>query len=788
MITRKNKKRMRVTRNGRTRNGRTRNGRTRTNAMMIKKKGNLMLLTNDEVVSICKTGRFNTISSVSLFSTDNLKRMVEISGYDDIEKYKKHLIKRFNNISHGKDLNYTTPLLKKDFYSFINKEWVDSISKKSQLKYYVQTDNFRIVQEKVYYEMIGYMKDYIKANPNQKKAIAIKNVYNSIVNDTPLAIRRQNCLDILDSVNRAFTKGNMYDLLALVNKNEVISWGSPIVWTMDPDEKNVKKYISHLSLGQLSISDYTIYIEDDPDDDHEARKYKKYVKQEYFKYIKAVFKACLGAGVQGRGAGAQGGGAGEQEFHPQDIWDVEKEMLDAMGCNVLKNVKDDPNYYNVVNKDALLSKYDFDFVQFAEKLGFKAGLGPGCVPKKVIVQTLNGLKCMTGLLKKNWNTPKWKTYWLYIYYRQLIRWEPSLRDIHYQFHKRLLEGQPVIMPLDIYPIFVLSMTFNTFLSNQYTDHNQNPLYVAYVNNLLNDLKYIFIRKLKRNTWLSPHTRAYAIKKMEKLAIVVGRPEQLREDPLLDYKENYDSWYNISLLVKWKHARFLELEGQDIVDIPLIDWKNFKIIGTQDYMVNAYYRPTSNSIYVPGAYLQSPFIDLNERGIEYNLAYIGYTLGHELSHALDDSGSRFDENGNLNNWWTEHDRKMYQRKIRDVINQYETFAKRDGIKFDASFSVGEDLADISGLALVEEYLIEFNKVNNNIDRIKKIKLEKFYTDVAIQGRQKVFNRAVRSQLRINPHPLEKYRCNCPLSRLELFRSIFNIRQGEGMWWHNTDTIW
>ena len=112
MITRKNKKGMRDARNKSTRNKSTRNNR----AMTIKKKGNLMLLTNDEVVSICKTGRFNTISTVSLFSTDNLKRMVEISGYDDIEKYKKYLIKRFYNISHGKDLNYTTPLLKKDFY------------------------------------------------------------------------------------------------------------------------------------------------------------------------------------------------------------------------------------------------------------------------------------------------------------------------------------------------------------------------------------------------------------------------------------------------------------------------------------------------------------------------------------------------------------------------------------------------------------------------------------------------------------------------------------------------
>ena len=98
--------------------------------------------------------------------------------------------------------------------------------------------------------------------------------------------------------------------------------------------------------------------------------------------------------------------------------------------------------------------------------------------------------------------------------------------------------------------------------------------------------------------------------------------------------------------------------------------------------------------MPGAYLQPPFIDLKERGMEYNLVFIGYTIGHELSHSLDDMGSNYDENGNLNNWWTEEDRKKFKLKIKDVVNQYETVAKRDGIKFDAELGVGEDLADIS----------------------------------------------------------------------------------------------
>ena len=62
-------------------------------------------------------------------------------------------------------------------------------------------------------------------------------------------------------------------------------------------------------------------------------------------------------------------------------------------------------------------------------------------------------------------------------------------------------------------------------------------------------------------------------KMEKLEIIVGRPDKLRDDPILDYKDNYDSWYNICLLAKWKHDKYLELEGEKIVDIPMIDWKN-----------------------------------------------------------------------------------------------------------------------------------------------------------------------------------------------------------------------
>ena len=243
------------------------------------------------------------------------------------------------------------------------------------------------------------------------------------------------------------------------------------------------------------------------------------------------------------------------------------------------------------------------------------------------------------------------------------------------------------------------------------------------------------------------------------------------------------------MADWRLKEFIKLDGTDKkVDIPQIDWNEFKLVGTQAYMVNAYYRPTSNSIYVPLAYIQKPFIDMDQRGIEYNLAYMGYTLGHELSHSLDDMGSKFDADGNMNNWWTDHDRKIFNKKIKDVIKQYEEAAKKDNIKFDAEIGVGEDLADISGLALAEEYLFYFQLLHKDIPLIKNLSLEAFYLYSAIQSRQKIFDAALPAQLKTNPHPLEKYRCNCPLARLKLFREIYQVKKGDGMYWHNTDTIW
>jgi putative endopeptidase len=289
--------------------------------------------------------------------------------------------------------------------------------------------------------------------------------------------------------------------------------------------------------------------------------------------------------------------------------------------------------------------------------------------------------------------------------------------------------------------------------------------------------------------MSPKTKTFALKKLEHMKIVIGTEKKILEDPPLEYSPT-DYWENLKRVMYWRTDQKIRLEGKPHVDIPEMDYTQFppKFVGKQSYIVNAMYTPSENSIYIPLAYLQKPFIDLDERGIEYNLANIGFTLCHEMSHALDDMGSMFDHTGNLFNWWTPQDKQIFQKKQANIILQYEYFAKRDGIIFDAGPSVGEDLADISGVAICQEYLRDFQDKNDDIAPIRKLSYLAFFVYFAYQQRQKISKKAINAQLHTNPHPLDQYRTNIPLSRLKLFKAIYQISKKDKMYWPTADTIW
>jgi len=683
------------------------------------------------------------------------------TGINGMIKYgAKHQALILNEIKKSMDDNKKNVLPQNDFYSFINERWMRETTVTKDQKYIVQIDDFRLVQYKVYLELLDIVQKFIKTD-HSKESKAIKNFYlsqvrlNSNNESRNYAIQR---LKIIDDIRQ--DKKNIWKMLAMLNMNEVVSWGSPFTWSINPDDLEPTLYRSYINSPQLSLIDINIYF-----DDGTEKAYKENYKKNFFKYLHQLFEDSFGK---------------NHGFNVKDVFEVEVKLINAIGCDYLK-IKNTKNYNRVSKKDAL-KLYGFNWEEFTMELGYAK------TPDFFITSNLNYLKCGTDLLLQEWDSDQWRTYFIYIFIRQSQRWNERGRELFYDFQGKFVRGQEAAVPKKIQPVFALGYAFNTFLSNQYIDNFENVQDINYLKNMADDLKAVFIRIIKRNTWLQPKTKEYALKKLNHFKFIIGSPKILREDPLLDYT-NWDAWGNILKIAQWRHDKAVKLEGQDMIDLPVIDWQQIppKFIGNQPYVVNAAYTPSKNAIYVPLGYIQRPFIDL-KRGIEWNLAHLGFTLGHEMSHSLDDWGSQYDYNGKLNDWWTPKDKEIFKKIQKDVIKQYEVFAEYDGIKFDAAIGVGEDLADISGLAICNEYLSDLQERNEDILPIRDLSYKTFYIYYAYQMRQKVNKKALAAQLKTNPHPLDKYRTNVPLSRLPMFRVIFTIKKGDKMWWHTTNRVW
>ncbi len=665
-----------------------------------------------------------------------------------------------------------------DFYSYINDRWLKNIDLEANKKYIIQVDNFRLTQDLVYRELIELIRKWLRdpANRATKKGKSVKAAFSSFSKFTANSKTVRETADVVQQIC-AIADTDPWKLLAFFNNNEIISWGAPFVWSVNPDDKHPDTYICCIEPPALTLLDTGLYAIRGYRDD----VYSKKTLHNYRRYLQALFKIAFGTAE-----------------HGYDVWDVyivECELSQAMSCVLSGSgpgftTGEKQETYNLVSALEAMKHFGFDWATFSKELGIGGGAGGAGGGVEFVTSNINYMICGTKLLLKNWNTPRWKTYWIYLYIRQMCRWDEYGWQNFYEFQGNFVRGQEAAVDPAVRPVFGMGFTWNSLLTNLYVDSRLNPEAIQYVKNIAEDLRLVFIRIVQRNAWMSPETKRVAIHKLEKIQVQVGSPKKLRKDPILPYCSD-NPWFNLKCMAEWRHRAAIKLIGRPIIDIPVIDWSEIppKFISTQAYVVNAMYTPSDNSIYIPLGYVQKPFVDLGERGIEYNLAHVGYTIAHEMSHALDDWGSQYDAEGRLFDWWTPRDKSRFAAIQRNIVDQYETLARRDGYRdFDAWPSVGEDIADISGLDICLEYLRDFQLKNEDILPIQSKSFEVFFIYFALQSRQKIGKRAIAAQLRTNPHPLDKYRCNVPLSRSRVFRAIYNVKRGDGMWWSSLNSVW
>ena len=288
-----------------------------------------------------------------------------------------------------------------DFYSYINDRWITDYELTEQQQYIVQIDDFRIVQDKVYRELIQIIEDFI-SNPKtkgSKKAICIKKAYNSFKGyntDEQTKCLSKTVVEFVDEIRK--DKDNVWKRLGNMNKNEIISSGCPFVWSINPDDKNPNIYKCYLEPPQLSIIDIDVYF-DDSSDNEETKRYKNNYRKKFFTYLNNLFTIVFGE---------------NHGFNIKDVFDTEFEILNAMACDLIKEIDEDD--YNLISKDEALKNFGFNWEEFCKALGFKK------IPENFVTSNVNYLLCGTKLLLEKWDSEQWRTYWIYLYIRQQSRW------------------------------------------------------------------------------------------------------------------------------------------------------------------------------------------------------------------------------------------------------------------------------------------------------------------------------------------------------------------------------
>lgn len=270
--------------------------------------------------------------------------------------------------------------------------------------------------------------------------------------------------------------------------------------------------------------------------------------------------------------------------------------------------------------------------------------------------------------------------------------------------------------------------------------------------------------------MSEATKEEAKNKLDKLNVRVGHPDtwpQDRYELVLDAPEDGGIYIENYLKAAKASVDYDFATKDEPTDRTL--WPD------TPQTVNAYYDSQTNSITILAGILQDPFYN-PEASPEENLGGIGTVIGHEITHAFDTSGSQFDENGNLRDWWTAEDKERFQELAGNVISYYDGM-EVNGRTVNGQQTVTENIADLGGVSCVTE-----------IAGSEGYDLKKVYESYANIWASKEREEYSAMLIAIDTHSPAKIRINAVLSAQPEFRSLYGIEEGDGMYQESMPNIW
>jgi len=291
-----------------------------------------------------------------------------------------------------------------------------------------------------------------------------------------------------------------------------------------------------------------------------------------------------------------------------------------------------------------------------------------------------------------------------------------------------------------------------------------------VKDMTDEIISTYKNRINNLDWMSDATKKSAIEKLDKLNIQIAYPDKWKDYSKLEirsYEDGGSLWENIENLSEFAREKSISELNEPV------DKTEF---GCSPQTINAFYNPTSNTITVPAGILQGAFYDVNASK-EKNLGAIGAIIGHEISHAFDNTGAKFDADGNLNNWWTQEDYNKFEEKTKKVRSFYSKVKLDDGKNVNGDLTVGENIADIGGMACAFDIL---NKMSNP-------DYKAFFESNAVLWREVNTKEYGDYRLQYDSHSPNKVRNNIVLAQFEKFYESYGIKSEDKMYIKPEDRV-
>ncbi|HEX2918137.1 MAG TPA: M13 family metallopeptidase, partial [Edaphobacter sp.] len=353
-------------------------------------------------------------------------------------------------------------------------------------------------------------------------------------------------------------------------------------------------------------------------------------------------------------------------------------------------------------------------------------------------------------------------------------------DENFDFYGRILTGQPEQSARWKRCSNAVNGALGEALGQVYVEQYFAGDSKAKMLEMVHDIENAMGRDIDQLDWMSGATKVKAKEKLHGIANKIGYPDKWRDYSRLDVKPDEALW-NKFRGTAFENDRELNKIGKPV------DHSEWSMTPPT---VNAYYDPSMNDINFPAGILQPAFYDQSQDDA-VNYGHIGAVIGHELTHAFDDEGRKFDAKGNMEDWWTPEDAKKFESRTDCLVSEYGSFTAVDDVKVNGKLTLGENTADNGGLLLAYLAYLERAK-NDKVDLNAKVNgytaPQRFYIAYAQNWCENSRPEVIRQQVLTDPHSPDYFRANGAIVNQPGFAAAFSCKKSAPMVPANSCRVW